>query len=52
MSITLFLADDRAEVRDRVNFLLETQPALRVVDEAADGWERRTFPTERGTVST
>jgi DNA-binding NarL/FixJ family response regulator len=37
MSITVFLADDHAVVRDGLRALLETQPDIRVVGEADNG---------------
>jgi DNA-binding NarL/FixJ family response regulator len=37
MSITVFLADDHAVVRDGLKLLLETEPDIRVVGEAIDG---------------
>ena len=37
MTITIFLADDHAVVRDGLRLLLETQPDLKVVGVAADG---------------
>jgi DNA-binding NarL/FixJ family response regulator len=37
MSITIFLADDHAVVRDGLRVLLEAQPDLKVVGDAADG---------------
>lgn len=37
MSITVFLADDHAVVRDGLKLLLETQADLQVVGEATDG---------------
>jgi DNA-binding NarL/FixJ family response regulator len=37
MSITVFLADDHAVVRDGLKLLLETQADIRVVGEATDG---------------
>lgn len=39
MSITIFLADDHAVVRDGLRALLEAQPDLQVVGDAADGRE-------------
>jgi DNA-binding NarL/FixJ family response regulator len=39
MTITLFLADDHAMVREGLRLLLETQPDLKVVGAAADGRE-------------
>jgi DNA-binding NarL/FixJ family response regulator len=39
MSITILLSDDHAVVRDGLKLLLETQPDLQVVGEAADGQE-------------
>jgi DNA-binding NarL/FixJ family response regulator len=39
MTITIFLADDHAVVRDGLRLLLETQPNLKVVGAAADGRE-------------
>ena len=37
MSITVFLADDHAVVRDGLRYLLEAQPDIDVVGDAADG---------------
>ena len=37
MSITVFLADDHAVVRDGLRHLLEAQPDIKVVGDAADG---------------
>ena len=37
MTITVFLADDHAVVRDGLRALLEAQPDLKVVGDAADG---------------
>ena len=37
MSITVFLADDHAVVRDGLRFLLEAQPEITVVGDAVDG---------------
>ena len=37
MSITVFLADDHAVVRDGLSMLLEAQPDLQVIGTAADG---------------
>ena len=37
MSITVFLADDHAVVRDGLRSLLEAQPDITVVGDAADG---------------
>lgn len=37
MSITVFLADDHAVVRDGLRFLLEAQPDIAVIGDAADG---------------
>ena len=37
MSITVFLADDHAVVRDGLKLLLESQPDIKVVGDAADG---------------
>jgi DNA-binding NarL/FixJ family response regulator len=37
MSISVFLADDHAVVRDGLKLLLETQPDLKVVGTAGDG---------------
>ena len=37
MSITVFLADDHAVVRDGLRFLLEAQPDIRVIGDAANG---------------
>ncbi len=39
MSITVFLADDHAVVRDGLRALLEAQPDIRVIGDAADGQE-------------
>jgi DNA-binding NarL/FixJ family response regulator len=39
MGITIFLADDHAIVRDGLRMLLETQPDIEVVGEAANGRE-------------
>lgn len=39
MSITIFLADDHALVRDGLRVLLESQPDLTVIGDAADGRE-------------
>lgn len=39
MSITIFLADDHAVVRDGLRFLLEAQPDFRVIGDAANGRE-------------
>jgi len=39
MSITVFLADDHAVVRDGLRLLLETQGDIQVVGDAADGRE-------------
>lgn len=39
MSITVFLADDHAVVRDGLRFLLEAQPDIEVIGDAADGRE-------------
>lgn len=39
MSITVFLADDHAVVRDGIKLLLETQADFQVVGEATDGRE-------------
>lgn len=39
MSITVFLADDHAIVRDGLRYLLEAQANIRVVGEASDGRE-------------
>jgi len=39
MSITVFLADDHAVVRDGLRVLLEAQPDIRVVGDAANGRE-------------
>ena len=39
MSITVFLADDHAVVRDGLRILLEAQPDIRVVGDAANGRE-------------
>jgi DNA-binding NarL/FixJ family response regulator len=39
MSITVFLADDHAVVRDGLRVLLEAQPDIRVIGDAADGRE-------------
>ena len=37
MSITIFVADDHAVVRDGLKYLLEAQDDLRVIGDAADG---------------
>jgi DNA-binding NarL/FixJ family response regulator len=37
MSISVFLADDHAVVRDGLRYLLEAQPDIKVVGDAADG---------------
>ena len=37
MSISVFLADDHAVVRDGLRYLLEAQPDFKVVGDAADG---------------
>ena len=39
MSVTVFLADDHAVVRDGLRFLLEAQPDIRVIGDAANGRE-------------
>ncbi len=39
MSIAVFLADDHAVIRDGLRHLLEAQPDIRVVGDAADGRE-------------
>ena len=39
MSITIFLADDHAVVRDGLRLLLEAEPDLRVVGDASNGHE-------------
>lgn len=39
MSISVFLADDHAVVRDGLRFLLEAQPDITVIGDAADGRE-------------
>jgi DNA-binding NarL/FixJ family response regulator len=39
MSITVFLADDHAVVRDGLRFLLEAQPDIRVIGDADNGRE-------------
>jgi DNA-binding NarL/FixJ family response regulator len=39
MSITVFLADDHAVVRDGLRFLLEAQPDIEVIGDAANGRE-------------
>jgi DNA-binding NarL/FixJ family response regulator len=39
MSITVFLADDHAVVRDGLRFLLEAQPDIKVIGDAANGRE-------------
>lgn len=39
MSITVVLADDHAVVRDGLRVLLEAQPDIRVIGDAADGRE-------------
>ncbi len=37
MNVTVFLADDHAVVRDGLRVLLETQPDIRVIGDAANG---------------
>jgi len=37
MSITVFLADDHAVVRDGLRFLLDAQPDIQVIGDAANG---------------
>jgi len=39
VSITVFLADDHGVVRDGLRFLLEAQPDIKVIGEAANGRE-------------
>ena len=39
MSITVFIADDHAVVRDGLRYLLEAQPDIEVIGDAADGRE-------------
>jgi DNA-binding NarL/FixJ family response regulator len=39
MSITVFLADDHKVVRDGLRLMLDMQPDIEVVGEAADGHE-------------
>jgi RNA polymerase sigma factor (sigma-70 family) len=39
MSITIFLADDHTIIRDGLQLILETQPDLSVIGQAADGRE-------------
>ena len=39
MSITVFLADDHAVVREGLRLLLEAQPDIEVVGEASNGRE-------------
>jgi DNA-binding NarL/FixJ family response regulator len=39
MSITVFLADDHAVVRDGLRFLLDAQPDIRVIGDAGNGRE-------------
>ena len=39
MSITVILADDHAVVRDGLRYLLEAQPDIEVIGDAADGRE-------------
>ncbi len=39
MSITVLLADDHTIVRDGLRYLLEAQPDIEVVGDAADGRE-------------
>ena len=39
MSITVFLADDHAVVRDGLRYLLEANPDIQVIGDAADGRE-------------
>lgn len=37
MSITVFLADDHAVVRDGLRYLLEAQPDIKIIGDAANG---------------
>lgn len=39
MSVTVFLADDHAVVRDGLRYLLEAQPDIEVIGDAANGRE-------------
>ncbi|MCK5315527.1 MAG: response regulator transcription factor, partial [Anaerolineales bacterium] len=39
MSITVFLADDHTVVRDGLRHLLEAQPDIKVIGDAANGRE-------------
>lgn len=39
MTITVFLADDHAVVRDGLQLLLEAEHDIKVIGGAADGWE-------------
>ena len=39
MNITVILADDHAVVRDGLSYLLEAQPDIKVIADAADGRE-------------
>lgn len=47
MSITVFLADDHAIVRDGLRLLLESKPFIRVVGEADNGRDAVKLITER-----
>jgi DNA-binding NarL/FixJ family response regulator len=46
MSIHVFLADDHAVVRDGLRFLLEAQPDITVVGDAANGRDAVRLVTE------
>jgi DNA-binding NarL/FixJ family response regulator len=47
MTITIFLADDHAVVRDGLRLLLETQPDFQVVGDAGDGREALRLISQR-----
>ena len=47
MMITIFLADDHAVVRDGLRLLLEAQPDLKVIGDAANGREAVQQMTQR-----
>lgn len=46
MTITVFLADDHAVLRDGLKFMIEAHPDMQVVGMAADGrrWPRGGTP--------
>jgi DNA-binding NarL/FixJ family response regulator len=52
MSITVLLADDHAVVRDGLRYLLDAQPDIRVIGDAASGLEavRRTIESQPDVV--